>query len=130
MVLGSIISKSQNTFVKGRQILDSVLIANECLDSRLKMGIPGVICKLDLEKAYDHVNWQFPLYLLQRCGFNDKWRSWILFCISTAKFSVLVNGSPCGFFLKFKGVTSRGSPISSTFCYSHGSFESNDGEGF
>jgi hypothetical protein len=89
-VLGKLISPSQNAFMKGRQILDSVLIANECLDSRIKDNVPGVLCKLDLEKAYDHVNWDFLLYLLRRCGFLEKWRRWIFFCLSTVRFSILV----------------------------------------
>ena len=111
LVLHKIISPSYNAFVQGRQILDFVLIANEVLDNILKDGLPGVLCKFDIEKAYDHVNWEFLIYLLRRCGFLVKWCNWIWFCISTIRFSILINGSPQGFFTSSRGLR-QGDPLS------------------
>ena len=103
-VAHGIISDSQNALVKGRQILDFVLIASECIDSRLKLGVPSVLCKLDVEKAYDYVSWEFLMYMLQRCGFSEKWRKRIRYCISIVKFSILINGSPSNFFGSSRGL--------------------------
>ena len=85
-IMGLIISQSQNAFVEGRQILDTVLIANEAVDSTLRRKEKEILCKLDIEKAYDHIRWDFLLQILERMGFDSKWISWINWCISTAFF--------------------------------------------
>lgn len=110
-VLGKVVSLDQNAFVRGRQILDASLIANEVIDFWYKRKEKGLICKLDIEKAYDNINWDFLMKVLKKMGFGTRWMEWMWWCISTAKFSILVNGVPAGFFSSSKGLR-QGDPLS------------------
>ena len=67
-VMNRLVNKAQNAFVEGRQILDASLIANEMIDSMVKGKERGVLCKLDIEKAYDQINWKFLISVLQKWG--------------------------------------------------------------
>ena len=82
-VMGKLVNKAQNAFVGGRQILDGPLIANEIIDLALKKKEKWVMCKLDIENAYNHINWNFPTKILQRMGFGNKRISWVKWCIFT-----------------------------------------------
>ena len=76
-VMNKLVNSAHNAFVEGRQILDASLIANEVIDSMLKKKGKGVLCKLDIEKAYDKINWNFLTAVLIKMGFKEKWLGWI-----------------------------------------------------
>jgi hypothetical protein len=76
----------------------------------LNPGTRGFCASWIFSKAYDHVDWNFLLYLLKRCGFGERWCSWIKHCISTVRFSVLINGTPSGFFGSSREVR-QGDPL-------------------
>ncbi|XP_059654857.1 uncharacterized protein LOC132301635 [Cornus florida] len=67
--------------------------------------------KVDLKKAYDSVNWNFLQQSMKVYGFSEKWCKWIMNCVSTAKFSVLCNGVPAGYFSSGRGLR-QGCPLS------------------
>ena len=71
-VVGKVVSKAQGAFVEGKQILDAVLIANEAINSVLKNNENGILCKLDIEKAYNNVDWYFLFTVMQKMGFGEK----------------------------------------------------------
>ena len=102
--MNGLVNQAQNAFVEGKQILDASLIANEVIDSMQKRKEMGVLCKLDIKKAYDRINWSFVLKVLRRMAFGEKWVGWIKRCMSTATLSILLNGSPTGFFFSSRGL--------------------------
>ena len=62
-----------------------------------------MILKLDFEKAYDCVDWDFLDFIMKSMEFGLIWRRWIEECLSTARISILVNGSPTDEFQMGKG---------------------------
>jgi hypothetical protein len=67
--------------------------------------------KMDMEKAFDRMEWSFLLAVLDKLGFSSTWVSWIKTCISTPSFSILLNGSTFGFISPGRGLR-QGDPLS------------------
>ncbi|XP_071687738.1 secreted RxLR effector protein 78-like [Rutidosis leptorrhynchoides] len=73
--------------------------------------VKSLIFMVDFEKAFDSLNWDFLMEIMEIMGFGVKWRKWILSCLHSASISALVNGSPTNEF-KFKRGVRKGDPLS------------------
>ena len=112
VVLPTIISLEQSGFVSGRDIADNILLAQELVNSIDKKARGhNVIFKLDMMKAFDRVSWDFLSRLLLQFGFHSHFVSLIMNNLTSAWFSILVNGRPHGFFQAKQGLK-QGDPLS------------------
>ncbi|GKA66800.1 RNA-directed DNA polymerase, eukaryota, reverse transcriptase zinc-binding domain protein, partial [Tanacetum coccineum] len=110
--LGSIVDSNQSAFIPGRQISDNIFLAQEFMHGYgRKGGAQRCAFKVDIEKAYDTVNWDFLKIALQRFGFHSSMIKWIMVCLTTASFSICVNGETHGFFKGKRGLR-QGDPMS------------------
>ncbi|VVA41364.1 PREDICTED: reverse mRNAase [Prunus dulcis] len=113
-VLPEVISESQTAFVQERQIQDNIIVAHEAFHY-LKLKRTG--CKLeaglkiDMSKAFDRVEWDFLVGVMQKLGFSDFWINMVMACVSTVSFSVLINGKPGEPFQPTRGLR-QGDPFS------------------
>ncbi|KAK4384498.1 Transposon TX1 uncharacterized protein [Sesamum angolense] len=91
--LSGLFSPSQNAFVPGRLISDNVLLAQELFSGYNQCRLPPrCALKVDLRKAYDTVEWDFLIATLQMFGFPATFIRWIKECVTSAHYSVVVNG--------------------------------------
>nr|GEW12948.1 hypothetical protein [Tanacetum cinerariifolium] len=110
-VVDKVISHEQSAFILGRQILDGPLMLSEVMDWYKSRNKKLMIFKVDFEKAYDFVSWEFLVHMLTSLGFGVKWQSWIQACLKSARSSILVNGSPSSEF-SIKHSLRQGDPLS------------------
>ncbi|CAH9072676.1 unnamed protein product [Cuscuta europaea] len=97
-ILPKIISKEQAGFMKGRDIADQILVAQEMIHS-IDMKIRGsnVVVKLDMAKAFDKVSWSFLSDVLSKFGFSELFIHIVMNNLKSTYLSILVNGIPHGF---------------------------------
>lgn len=81
------------------------------MDDAKRKKKKAVLFKVDFEKAYDSVSWDFLESMMVRMGFDGVWRKWIKECLSTANVSILVNGSPTEEIALGRGLR-QGDPLS------------------
>lgn len=111
-ILPLMISKSQSAFLPGRLLAENVLLATDLVNGyNSQTTTPRGMLKVDLRKALDCVRWVFILASLRALNVPESYISLISECLSTASFSVTVNGVIGGFFKSSKGIR-QGDPLS------------------
>ncbi|CAN1818577.1 Transposon TX1 uncharacterized 149 kDa protein [Linum perenne] len=113
-VMPGIIGEEQSAFIKGRNIIDNVLVAFESLHAmklKQKTKEEFAALKLDISKAFDRVEWRYMRSMLQTLGFPNQWVDWMMMCISSVEYRVSINNTLGEAFRPERGLR-QGCPLS------------------
>lgn len=111
-IAAKIISPTQHGFIKGRRIHHAIGLTSECYNLlHYKSHGGNVGLKIDISKAFDTLDWKFLLQVLTSFGFNVKFINWVTTILNSARLSIIINGSPFGYFSCCRGVR-QGDPLS------------------
>ncbi|PKI46345.1 hypothetical protein CRG98_033240 [Punica granatum] len=112
-LLSNLISPFQSAFVSNKNISENTVIAHEVMHflNHHRGKDHFVAIKIDMEKAFDRLEWPILLETMKNLGFHDTWIHWISQCISTVSYSVVINGKLYGFLKPSCGIR-QGDPLS------------------
>lgn len=103
-MLNSLISENQLACIYGRQTSDGILMANEMVHGLSPGRMTGLVLKLDFEKAFDSISWDFLFHCLKKLNFGERWIQWIENIFFYIRISILVNGSTSVEFSPQRGI--------------------------
>lgn len=91
-VAKEVIGGSQTGFIKGRNILKGIVILHEVIHTLSKGNNQGMILKIDFEKAYDRVRWDFLEEVMQGKNFPQHWIKWVMQTVRGGQVCVMLMG--------------------------------------
>jgi hypothetical protein len=92
-------------------IHDAIGTTHECIHSIKQKHLKALLLKLELQKAFYCVNWDFMRLILIQVGFGAQLTSSILECVSSVSITILVNGEATNFIKIGRGLR-QGWPLS------------------
>ncbi|GJZ14025.1 hypothetical protein Tco_0549255 [Tanacetum coccineum] len=121
-----VVSDNQSAFIPGRRISDNILITQELMHNyHRKRGPPRCAFKVDIQKAYDTIDWKFLEHILHKFSFNLVIIKWIMACVASSLFSIGLKGDIHGFFKGKRGLVPS-IPKSTVFFYNMGNTMKNE----
>ncbi|KAL5727971.1 hypothetical protein ACHQM5_001105 [Ranunculus cassubicifolius] len=112
-IVARVITPNQAAFISGRSIMDHVLLVHEALHTfnKMKRKEGAVMIKIDSNKAYDRLSWEFLQECLLWFGFNEHWIRMVLFCVKVTSIHLMINGVPSSQIPTSNGIR-QGDPLS------------------
>nr|XP_016462019.1 PREDICTED: uncharacterized protein LOC107785271 [Nicotiana tabacum] len=104
-VITNIISEAHAGFIHGRKIADNIILAHELVKAYTRKNTsPRCMIKIDLTKAYDSVEWIFLEQVMVELEFPRRFQHWVITCVKTVSYSIMVNEEPSVPFSAAKGL--------------------------